>query len=63
MKFDMLILPMIPGTLGKRTALRPIGRNTLGYQQMKEGVLSAELKEADPAASGTKSEDPRWHPL
>ena len=34
MKFDLLILPSIPGTLEDRTALRPIGRNVERYQQM-----------------------------
>ena len=34
MKFDILVLPTIPGTLEDRAALRPIGRNNERYQQM-----------------------------
>ena len=34
MKFDLLALPTIPGTLEERAALRPIGRNNERYQAM-----------------------------
>ena len=34
MKFDLLLLPTIPGTMEERAALRPIGRNNERYQDM-----------------------------
>ena len=48
MKFDILLLPTIPGTLEDRAALRPIGRNNERYQQMldelrKIAVLADEM--------------------
>ncbi|GBD14460.1 Alkanal monooxygenase alpha chain [bacterium HR25] len=36
MKFLILALPTVPGTLEERERLRPIGRNTERYQQMLE---------------------------
>ena len=38
MKFDLLVLPTIPGTLEERASLRPIGRNNQRYQQMLEEI-------------------------
>ncbi len=43
MKFDILVLPTIPGTLEERSALRPIGRNNDRYQQMIEEVRQIAL--------------------
>jgi len=34
MKFMLLVLPTVPGTLEDRRRLRPIGRNNERYQQM-----------------------------
>ena len=36
MKFMLLVLPTVPGTLEDRKRLRPIGRNNERYQQMLE---------------------------
>jgi hypothetical protein len=36
MKFMILVLPTVPGTLEDRKRLRPIGRNNERYQQMLE---------------------------
>ena len=36
MKFMLLMLPTVPGTLEDRKRLRPIGRNNERYQQMLE---------------------------
>jgi|SRR6516162_5582353 hypothetical protein len=36
MKFMLLVLPTVPGTLEERRRLRPIGRNNERYQQMLE---------------------------
>jgi len=38
MKFMLLMLPTVPGTLEDRRRLRPIGRNNERYQQMLEEV-------------------------
>jgi alkanesulfonate monooxygenase SsuD/methylene tetrahydromethanopterin reductase-like flavin-dependent oxidoreductase (luciferase family) len=34
MKFDLFVLPTVPGTYEARVALRPIGRNEERYQRM-----------------------------
>ena len=34
MKFDIMVLPTVPGTLKDRAELRPIGRNNERFQQM-----------------------------
>ena len=38
MKFNLFILPTIPGTFEERERLRPIGRNNDKYQQMLQEV-------------------------
>ena len=38
MKFDLMVLPTVPGTLEERAQLRPIGRNNERYQLMLEEV-------------------------
>ena len=38
MKFDILVLPTVPGTLEERASLRPIGRNNEHYQRMLEEI-------------------------
>jgi hypothetical protein len=48
MKFNLFILPTVPGTYEERRALRPIGRRNDRYQQMLQelrdiAVLAEEL--------------------
>ena len=48
MKFDLMVLPTVPGTLEDREQLRPIGRNNERFQQMidemrKIAVLADEI--------------------
>jgi hypothetical protein len=51
MKFMLLMLPTVPGTLEDRKRLRPIGRNNERYQQMLEELRKPNSPDAYPAAA------------
>ena len=69
MKFMLLMLPTVPGTLEDRKRLRPIGRNNERYQQMLEELRKlvvfatrlASMSSPPPSIISTrKATRPRW---
>src|SRR5437016_2975360 len=61
MKFNLFILPTIPGTFEERERLRPIGRNNDRYQQMLQEVRDIALLAEDMGFDALSTTEHHFH--